>query len=101
MFTPGWRGMRGRVIEVVGFVAEEGVCGECVRPDGPWTIRARLTPWSQRGCALTREPLEIVHEGGRDALVELQRRWPPGQRVRARVSPYPSSLAARLFAPRP
>jgi hypothetical protein len=96
----GQRGRRFRAVEVVGRIAEEGVCGECVGTDGRWTIRARLTPWSQVGCAPTIEPLEILHEGSRDALVELQQRWSPGREVRLRVRPEAASLRARLVAPR-
>jgi hypothetical protein len=101
MVLPGWRARQRRVIEVVGVVAEEGVCGECIDGEERWTIHARLTPWSQIGCAPTPEPLEIVHEGARDALCELQRHWPPGHEVRVRVSPSTSPLTARLVAPRP
>jgi hypothetical protein len=96
----GRRGGRFRGMDVVGRIADEGVCGECVGADGRWTIRARLTPWSQVGCAPTFEPLEIVHEGSRDALVELQRRWLPGREVRLRVRPEAVALRARLVAPR-
>ena len=97
MSTRLWR---GRAIEVAGRIAEEGVCGECTRPGGRWTIRARLTPWAQRGCAPTAEPLEILHEGPREVLAELQRRWPPGHAARARVRPAAAPMTAWLVAVR-
>ena len=94
------RGLRRRAMEVVGRVTDEGVCGECACPGGRWTMRARLSPWREVGCASTDEPLEIVDEGGVDALVEWQRRWSPGRVVRARVRPS-APMTARLVALRP
>jgi hypothetical protein len=93
-----WRGGERRAIEIVGRVMTEGVCGECEQRGAQWTMRVRLSPWSQCGCAPTLEPLEILHEGDVDALLDWQRAWPPGLEVRARVRPGPVPMTARLVA---
>lgn len=81
---------------VSGRLAPEGVCGEREGAGPGWTIRLRLTPWAEVGCAPSAEPLEIQLQGSRARLLELQRRCVPGSEVRALVRPGERPLKAEL-----
>ena len=94
----GW--WRARGIDVAGFVTEEGVCAERAPGDAAWTLRMRLSPWSQVGAALTDEALEIEWQAGTVALAIAQRDWAPGCHVRARVRLADAELRATLLQPR-
>lgn len=75
----------GAAVAVTGTVGPEGVCGERRAGDAAWTIRVRLAPWAQRGCAFTDAPLELTRRGDEACLRALQARWRPGRQVAARV----------------
>lgn len=83
---------------VSGTVAPEGVCGERAAGDDEWTIRVRLAPWAQLGCAPTQAPLELVLRGDTARLHALQARWRPGAQAAAQVRFGRRPLRARVVA---